>query len=78
MQQAILLFGLFAVVFTAAQKNNDPLIAKYPELVTWFTSNGGVIDPRIKIGYDEKGIRGMIATDLIPMSEFLAQICPPC
>lgn len=59
----------------AATESDDPLITKYPQLVSWFTSNGGVIDPRIKIGYDEKGIRGMIATQPIEKDTVIIN-CP--
>jgi hypothetical protein len=69
------LITLLTVAFVVANESEDPLIAKYPGLVSWFTSNGGVIDPRITIGYDEKGIRGMIALEAIPKDTVIIN-CP--
>eukprot|EP00804_Cyclotella_cryptica_P014244 CCRYP_005652-RA/>CCRYP_005652-RA protein AED:0.02 eAED:0.02 QI:49/0/0.5/1/1/1/2/0/421 len=73
----MLLFHLLSTfaAFAAASGSDDPLISKYPGLVSWFTSNGGKIDPRITIGYDDKGIRGMIASDGIPGGTVLID-CP--
>jgi len=56
---------------TIATSQSDDLISKFPSLVTWFRSHGGIIDDRVKIGYDEKGIRGTIATDFIPADTLL-------
>jgi hypothetical protein len=52
--------------------NDDPQIKNFPDLVNWFTSHGGTIDPRITLGYEpsnninKSNIRGMIATEHIP------------
>lgn len=64
---------LAAAIFTAAAANDneDPTIQNFPSLVKWFTSNGGLIDPRITLGYEPSSsnnnvrIRGMIATERI-------------
>jgi len=51
---------------------NDPLIQNFPDLVNWFTSHGGKIDPRITLGYEaQRHIRGMIATERIPRETVL-------
>ena len=71
----LLVLCVLAVALAVAKESDDPLIAKYPGLVEWFTSNGGLIDPRIKIGYDEKGIRGMISTAMIPKDTVIIN-CP--
>ncbi len=67
-----LLLSLAAVgTTTTATSESDDLISKFPSLVAWFRSHGGVIDDRVKIGYDDKGIRGTIATDFIPADTVL-------
>ena len=55
----------------ADDESNDPLISKFPSLLTWFTSHGGYVDPRITIGYDENHIRGMMTTKEIPAETLL-------
>lgn len=59
-------------VASAANNDDDPIIIQnFPKLVTWFTSHGGKIDPRITLGYEDptngsrNKIRGMIATEHI-------------
>ena len=72
------LFCLIAVLSTflvAAKDNDDPLIVKFPLFKSWFASNGGIIDSRVTIGYDENGIRGMIATETIPKHTVIIE-CP--
>lgn len=74
--QLLRLCALLRVTFAATKnESDDPLISKYPGLLSWFTSNGGKVDDRIKIGYDAMGIRGMIATDMIPKDTVIID-CP--
>eukprot|EP00571_Detonula_confervacea_P008181 CAMPEP_0172319530 /NCGR_PEP_ID=MMETSP1058-20130122/37916_1 /TAXON_ID=83371 /ORGANISM="Detonula confervacea, Strain CCMP 353" /LENGTH=438 /DNA_ID=CAMNT_0013034601 /DNA_START=59 /DNA_END=1375 /DNA_ORIENTATION=- len=57
---------------TESEKNDDPLISEFPNLVAWFRSNGGTIDDRVIIGHEPgTKIRGMIATAPIPAETVL-------
>jgi len=69
------LFSALTIAFAADIGSDDPLISKYPGLVSWFISHGGTIDPRITIGYDDKGIRGLMATDRIQKDTIIIH-CP--
>ena len=61
-----ILTAAFFSTSAVADDVEDPTIQKYPELKNWFISNGGLIDPRITLGYEEPShIRGMIATEHI-------------
>ncbi|EED89622.1 predicted protein [Thalassiosira pseudonana CCMP1335] len=62
---------LISHLANADDESNDPLISKFPSLLTWFTSHGGYVDPRITIGYDENHIRGMMTTKEIPAETLL-------
>jgi hypothetical protein len=61
-----ILAAAFFSTSAATDETEDPTIQKYPELVKWFTTHGGLVDPRITLGYEESSrIRGMIATEHI-------------
>ena len=63
---AIVAAAFFSTSAAATDDTEDPTIQKYPELVKWFTTHGGLVDPRITLGYEESSrIRGMIATEHI-------------